>query len=663
MKQHDFRLAIAAASAWISVLCVQFLESRYLWIIWLIIGLFSTIFLFLWRFTWITLPLIASAVVLASYVAQFPYKESQWTKREFDYSGPLSWITDLHEKLLVKSEALPGYGAQLIPGLTIGNDNNVSETLEKAMQVASLSHLTAISGANCSMVIAIVVSLVAFFGGGRFIQAMTGIVALATYVLIVGPEPSVIRASVMATVVLIAMVSGRPGVGIPILSGAVTLLLIWDPWLANEIGFVLSVVATAGLILFAQPISEKLSRWLPSSLAALIAIPLSAQLVSQPFVALISPYFSTYGLLANMLTAPFAPLSTIFGLFVAVILAMGIPVELIFLWLQWVPSTWIAYSAVTISQLPFAQIHMPGPIAGFIILSLFSATVLMVLLHPSSNVRKLSLFLLVLCISLYGIGALVINSSNKSWIPQDWNIAVCDVGQGDAIILRSEEKYALIDTGKYSERLNDCLSLFGVKHISILVLTHFDKDHVGGRYAAINISETVIVGLPEDKRDEDVIEEFNLAGVEVLPSSQLMKGQLGNAEWKVVWPGTDHPSMAQGNAGSVTLYVNFGNFDALFTGDLDAEAQDALMKEKPLGKIDVVKVSHHGSRDQSPYFYKQISPRVALFSVGKENTYGHPVKETLELFSTQGIPIPRTDHDGHIVVGMRDNDLMVWTER
>lgn len=121
--------------------------------------------------------------------------------------------------------------------------------------------------------------------------------------------------------------------------------------------------------------------------------------------------------------------------------------------------------------------------------------------------------------------------------------------------------------------------------------------------------------------------------------------------------------MQDGNPGSITVLLQTASLSAIFLGDLGEDAQNALMLDTPIVAVDLVKVAHHGSSDQSPALYRKLGASVGLVSVGEENGYGHPTSQALALLKDVGTSVARTDTDGLIVVSARDHRLTVWSER
>ena len=146
----------------------------------------------------------------------------------------------------------------------MGDTGAVTTELDAAMKASSLSHLTAVSGANCALVVGIAYALAAVCGLRRGIRVAAGLGALVAFVVLVSPEPSVVRAAAMAAIAMLGLLLGRTGAGLSLLTASVAILLIADPWLAGSLGFALSVAATGALLVLAGPLAEGLGRWMPA---------------------------------------------------------------------------------------------------------------------------------------------------------------------------------------------------------------------------------------------------------------------------------------------------------------------------------------------------------------------------------------------------------------
>lgn len=585
-------------------------------------------------------------------------------------SGVLGGAAWLRQGLIAATSTLPAPGAGLVPGLAVGDTSAVDPMLDEAMKQSSLSHLTAVSGANCALVVGLGFLAAAGLGAGRRIRVGVGLVVLVGFVILVTPEPSVIRAAAMAAIAMIALLLGRTGVGVSVLSLAVVGLLIADPWLSGSLGFALSVAATASLLLLARPLALGLGRWLPRSLALVIAVPLAAQLACGPLLILIEPSVPVFGVLANVVAAPAAPAATVVGLLACVTVAFPL-LQSGFAALAWVPATWIALTAETVAGLPGDLLPWMDGGLGAIALALLSAAVAIVVAAPAggSLVRRAvrgASAVVVAVVAGAALGTTATGTIAGGWtLPDDWTVLQCDIGQGDAVLVRSRGAVALIDTGPDPAVLERCLSRAGIAWIDLLVLTHFDLDHVGGTRAALGRVGTVVHGPPVDPPDNRLLDELATAGAHLVPGAAGVEGVLGGARWRVLWPPPASRAFPSGNDASVVLDIRGGGVPAsLFLGDLSESPQRALAASDELAPpYPVVKVAHHGSRDQHPGLYAEADPSVALIGVGVDNDYGHPRREILDVLTILGVVIARTDTQGITALSVRDGDLVVWHER
>jgi competence protein ComEC len=260
--------------------------------------------------------------------------------------------------------------------LAIGDTVAVDPALSLAMKTSSLSHLTAVSGANCAVVIGLILLMGRALGLRRGARLGLALAVLIGFVVLVTPQPSVLRSAVMAAVALGVVAAGRPANGLSIVGVAALVLLASDPWLAVNYGFALSALATVGLLTLTSPIVQRLELLLPHWLALLVAVPLAAQLACQPILILLSPSLPPYGVLANLLAEPASPVATIVGLLACVALPVVPPVGSMLVVVAWVPSAWIAAVATFFAELPWSRLPWPGGTVGTIGLALVTVLLL-----------------------------------------------------------------------------------------------------------------------------------------------------------------------------------------------------------------------------------------------------------------------------------------------
>ncbi|MSZ17087.1 MAG: hypothetical protein F2615_02355, partial [Actinobacteria bacterium] len=248
--------------------------------------------------------------------------------------GQLALFNDLRANYVALLSGVTPDAKVLVAGLAMGETADLSEELEEQMRSVSLTHLVAVSGANCAIVVGMVYLICVRLRLGRTVRTVVSLTSLVGYVMLVGPDPSVLRAAVMTASVIVMVSLGRRTWALNALAIAAIILLIADPWLAVEYGFGLSVLATSGILLIAPAMTEKLATKMPLPLALGLSVTMSAQLLCLPLLVQLQPGLPTYSVVANLLAGPMVAPVTVLGIF-AVILTPITP------WLVG-PITWLA---------------------------------------------------------------------------------------------------------------------------------------------------------------------------------------------------------------------------------------------------------------------------------------------------------------------------------
>lgn len=576
-------------------------------------------------------------------------------------AGPWAAAAALRNGFIDTAAGLPDPGGGLLPGLAVGDTRAVSEQLDAAMKQTSLSHLTAVSGANCAIVTGLGFAAAAMCGARRGVRVAIAAAALTGFVLLVTPEPSVVRAATMAIAVLVALALGRPAAGLSALAVAVCVILAFDPWMARSLGFALSAVATASLLLVAPGLARGLSRIMPRAVAVAVSVPVAAQVACGPLLLLVEPTVPVYGVVANMVAGPAAPAATVIGLAACI----AAPVPLIadgLAGLAWLPSSWIAHTALVMAEWPGGSAPWPEGVLGIVTLTALGAAVVVSLAGRGKRRVIAGALVVATALGAVGTGVLVPRLALLG-APPAWTVAACEVGQGDAVLVRTGDAVALIDTGPDPAPLASCLGRLGITRLDLLVLTHFDADHVGGIDAVRGSVDTVLHGPAAVAEDRALLASLAQAGAELQEARLGRTGVLGSAPWRVLWPRAADPVFGEGNDASVVLHVATAEVgDLVLLGDLSARAQRALAATGGVSAAEIVKVAHHGSGDQDPALYATLSPRVALVTVG-ENDYGHPRQEILEVLEGVGAAVARTDTQGLILLAGSGDRIEIWRER
>ncbi|MCC2308010.1 ComEC/Rec2 family competence protein [Cellulomonas chengniuliangii] len=297
-----------------------------------------------------------------------------------DASALLTATARVRGGLAALAAGLPGDAGALLPGMAVGDTSRLPVDLADAMRASGLTHLTAVSGAHFSLVGAAVLSAAAVIGLPRPARAGLTAAVLAGFVVLVEPSPSVLRAAVMGGVGLCALLLGRPARALPALAAAVVALLVVDPWLAREVGFVLSVLATAALVLLAGPLAARWTRTGRTTAAHAVAAPFAAQSACAPVVLLLTPSVSTYAVAANLLVAPVVAPITVAGLGAAVLAPAWTQGATILAQVAGAGCWWVGAVARTAEGLPGSRVAWVGGAPGALLLAAATAAALVLLL-------------------------------------------------------------------------------------------------------------------------------------------------------------------------------------------------------------------------------------------------------------------------------------------
>jgi competence protein ComEC len=480
----------------------------------------------------------------------------------------------------------------LIPGMVLGDTSLQSVEFSDAMRRSGLTHLTAVSGANFAIISSFLLWLMQFPIRKVRARLLVTSIFLVAFIGLVRPSPSVLRAAAMAAVVIFAKSHRSQSHSIPSLGFAIAIVVIADPWQSRDPGFALSVLATAGLLLIAPKLR------LPKGFAE----PIAATILCSPIIVALSGYLSITSIFANVLAAPLVAPVTILG-FVAALLP---PLAPFLVALAKIPAGLITKIAFKAADFPVIQLK-----SALIILMLGGALFL--------GRRYLILLLPLLLLITY----------LQRWPNNDWQIANCDVGQGDALVLKVAPKSAVvIDTGPEPKLIDQCLKSLSISQIPLLIITHPHADHIGGLSGA----------LPNRKVGR-VLQSATRG--EVL--------QVGDMRIEILWPdGASHSFADTGGEGSainnqsIVALITTSTYKLLATGDAEPDVQGLLTPPK----VDYLKVAHHGSKYQDPRFNALADPTIAIISVGAGNKYGHPADRTVKLFKK----VLRTDKNGAIAI-------------
>lgn len=550
---------------------------------------------------------------------------------------------------------LPDDERGLLPGLVDGDTTGLDPVLAERFRVAGLTHLVAVSGTNCSIVVGVVVLLLRRARVRPWLCAAAGGAVLVAFVVVARPSPSVLRAAVMAGIALICLATGRPRAGVPVLAASVLILLVAEPGLSVDAGFTMSVLATAALLLVAPGWAAALRRkHVPAGVAEALAVATAAHVVTAPVIAAISGRLSLVAVPANVLAEPAVALATVLGFAAAVVAPWWGPGGRGLAWLAGWPCRWLVGVADRLGALPGARVSWAGGLVGAV--TLLAVTVVVLLMGVRSGVWRVVAVGVVAAVLV----EVPVRSLGTGWPPPGWIFVACDIGQGDALVLHAGPHTAVeVDAGPDPIAVDRCLRELGVDDIALLAFTHFHLDHVGG-----------LAGVLHGRRVERVV-----AGPLAEPVSgvAMAAAQLGRRRLTITTPAVGarfdigavhlevlgpaeafHGTRSDPNNSSLVMRAVVDGVSILLPGDVEVEAQQAMLTAGVDVRADVLKVPHHGSAYSDPDFLAAVGAKAAVISVGLNNDYGHPSPVLLADLARLGLPVRRTDLDGDVaVVGPR----------
>jgi competence protein ComEC len=564
---------------------------------------------------------------------------------------PSSWATGLGAiRQGLRDNSGDGDAGALIPGMVLGDTSKQSDEFKDAMKRSGLTHLVAVSGANFAIVSTFVLWCMQFVIRRKNVRIIATAIALICFIALVRPSPSVLRAAAMAAVLLSAQLGKRGSDSLPALGFAICAVVLGDPWQSRDAGFALSVLATAGLLLLAPRIVEKLPTH--KKLAGALAPPIAAIVFCSPILVSLSGYLSPMSIIANLLAAPAVAIITVLG-FIAALLSPFAPwlTQFIIFFIRF-PAGFITGIAHWIAAFPVLTIH--NGLLGFGLMAL----ILAILFLFKKNWKKSAAVLLIVILSLGWI---------QRWPVGDWQVAQCDVGQGDSLVINlGSHRAIVIDVGPESMAEDKCLRDLGIKEIPLLILSHFHADHVGGLPGLLKGRKVLQVWISNNLEPElqSRLALNSLKKSKIVTVQKGLTAQVGDVRLEVLWPESatrvfeELPGEGSAiNNSSIAVIAQTSDWSLFSAGDLEPPAQHELINL--VRPIDIYKFSHHGSKYQDEGLIKALAPQIALISVGAKNPYGHPAKESIDSLTRLGTQVFRTDTDGAISVTASGHHLRV----
>ena len=577
--------------------------------------------------------------------------------------GGVPGLADRIRRLLAGSIApgLEGERRALVAAVVLGEDEGLDLALRDRFRSSGLYHLLAVSGQNVAYIV-VGVLLVSWLAGlPRTLALIGALLAVLAYVMAVGWQPSVVRAGVAGGLACLTWLASRPRDRWYFMLVGAVVLLAWNPYALLDPGFQLSFAAVAAIFVLVPRIERSLEGYpIPRPVVALLAVSVACSVVTAPVLWLQFGAVPVLSVVANALAAPVVAPILGFGL-AAAALALVLPEAAYALayangWLV----SYLAWCARAVGGLPFAQIRSAVVLVGL----LAAGALVVALVRMPRRWRRPSL---AIAASVCAVVAawVVWPKASTATPPTGLRVSFLDVGQGDAVLLEVPQGAVLVDQGPPEAEVASLLERRGVRRLALVVLTHPQRDHVGGAadvFRELEVDAALDPRLPGESSDhEEALEAAADRGVPVATARAGQVLRLGRLRLRVLWPDGPGAPGTDPNDRAVVILASYGAFDVLLTADAESPVTSRL----DLPPVEVLKVAHHGSSDPGlPALLDRLRPRVAVISVGAGNDYGHPAPSTLAALAAEpGLDVYRTDQDGTVVLESDGSRILVGAER
>lgn len=542
----------------------------------------------------------------------------------------------------------------LLLAILLGDKDKLSEDIQESFKTSNLSHMLAVSGAHVSYIILGLTYVLQNSIIGKKNGKIVCIIFLLAFMAITNFTPSVTRACIMAILTLFSSIIYRKSDVYTNISVAALITLIFNPYSLLDLGFQLSYGGTIGIIIFIKRIQEKKSNSkVINYIKQMALVSIYANIIIIPIMMYHFNTVSFTFIISNIMASPILGIIVITGfLFIIASITVKPLTRLIAIFIKPILSILIKISQIC-SKLPFSNILVVTPYM-FNVISYY-AIILYCIKSKKNNKCKIIICLLIVLILINFIIYI---------FPQKLRIFFIDVGQGDStLIITPDKKTVLIDGGgsdsfDVGEKvLLPYLLDRRILKIDYVLISHFDTDHCGGILTIMEKVKVKNIIISEQAEHSENYERFKklmihkkIRLIEVKKGDKIKIGRY--SEFKILFPTSRLLSENPLNNNSIVAQFNYNNFKMLFTGDIEKLAEQQILKaEKAEIRADILKVAHHGSKTSSiPEFIKAVKPKIALIGVGKNNTFGHPNKQTIKNLENIKCRIYRTDIQGEIII-------------
>ena len=593
--------------------------------------------------------------------------------------------------------------SSVLLGLILGDKQDIDEGTQENFRNASMSHILAVSGMHVAYVI---LGINLIFKGviGKRNTNILNIIILIFYMFITNFSPSITRAGIMGILILFSKLIYRKNDIYTSLSISLFLILIYNPFLIQNLGLQLSYGGVVGIVIFNKSILKflknikvknkvykyrikpKIQKYL-DQIKEIISVSISVQIAILPIILYnlntVNPYFLISNLVLSLLIGPIVILGFLFIIIVCLNTAIAeIISPIISIGIK------ILNFISNIGKLPFSKNYVPTPsLFSILIYYLFLIVLFFVYnIYSSKKPNKTQIraknLIALMKIKLrqnrpkvkYILAIIIFLSLAIKLIPENLKIHFIDVGQGDSsLIITPQNKTILIDGGGSSSSDFDVgkstlipyILDRGFIKIDVVIISHFDQDHIAGiltvlqelKVGKVYISKQIEISENYEKFFE-IVNDKKIKVYEVVAGNRIHIEK--NLYFDVLWPTENQIATNVLNNNAIVCNLHYRDFSMLFTGDIEEIAEKEILElysqHNNLLKTNILKIGHHGSKTSSTSeFLDVLKPQIAVIGVGKNNKFGHPNDGVLQRINDLNCKIFRTDLNGEISIEVNKN--------
>ena len=553
----------------------------------------------------------------------------------------------------VLTEVFPEDVSGFAVALLIGEKSGLDYETDVAFKVSGISHIIAVSGFHVTVLFALVYSLLC---RNRWLSAIVGIPVLFIFAATAGFSPSITRACLMHSLMILAMLFEKEYDPLTALAFAVVVMLFINPWTVTNVSFQLSMACMFGILLISDPMKQGIldhkifagikgkKKKLLGAFASSVSMTVGATVFVTPLCAYYFGMVSLVGVLTNLLTLWIVSF-IFYGVLITFVMGLVLqPVAgfLAFL-LSW-PIRYVLGLSKLLAEFPLAAVYMDSVFIVFWLVFVY------LLIAVNFLVRKKQI-LCSICCAVIGL-CIVLFASWTQPMQDNFRVTVLDVGQGQCILLQADGKNYMVDCGGDSDedsanRAANLLLSQGIDKLDGLILTHYDRDHAGGVHNLMTRIFVDTLFLPTCTDADEVYAEMDVSAFAYhIWVEEMTEITFGDTKITLI---PSKSNLSDNEAGLCVLFQS-ANCDILITGDRSSTGERELMRQVQIPDLEVLVVGHHGSKySTGNMLLDKTTPDIAIISVGADNSYGHPAEETLQRLLDSGCLIYRTDLHGNII--------------